>query len=241
MNKFMKNILEPSHKLMPRHHWVPIAMAGAGLASSIYGASEMSKAKKYLKENKALWEALQTPNIENLKVKLEQAVSQGKLDPKLGQALLADPSLMRDVGANPKLVEAQEQTLQRYQEISQARGQDATTRARMAETMDQVGQQERAGREALQAQMQRRGMGGSGADLAQQALLQQRGADRTAQMGFRTAADAEQRALQALSQGGQLAGQMRGQQFSEDAQRAAAMDRIALFIQDIDNKYKPLI
>ena len=137
-------------------------MAGAGLASTIYGASEMRKAKKYLRENKALWEALQTPSIENLKVKLEQAVSQGKLDPQLGQALLADPSLMREVGANPKLVEAQEQTLQRYQEISQARGQDATTRARMAETMGQVGQQERAGREALQAQMQRRGMGGSG-------------------------------------------------------------------------------
>ena len=186
MNKFMKNILEPSHKLMPRHHWAQFAIGGAmaagGALATWQGTQEMEAARRHLQENKALWEALQTPNIENLKVKLEQAVSQGKLDPKLGQALLANPSMMRDVGANPKLVQAQEQTLQRYQEISQARGQDATTRARMAETMGQVGQQERAGREALQAQMQRRGMGGSGADLAQQALLQQRGADRTAQM-----------------------------------------------------------
>ena len=204
-------------------------MAGAGALSTIYGASEMRKAKKYLKENKALWKALQTPSVENLQVSVQDAIASGKLDPKMGQAILQDPSFMKEVGANPQLVQAQEQSLQSLQDVGRAGGQDAMTRARMAETMGQVGQQERASREALQSQAQRRGIGGSGVDLAQQAIAQQRGADRAGMLGFQTAADAEQRALQALSQSGQLAGQMRGQQFSEDAQRAQAMDRIAQF------------
>ena len=169
MNKFM-SAFNRAPDLNTKHHWAQFAIGGAmalgGALATWKGSQELAKAKKYLRENKRLWQALQTPDINNLKVQLEQAVSQGKLDPQLGKDLLADPSLMKEVGADPKLVKVQEQTLTRLQEISGARGQDATTRARMAETMGQVGQQERAGREALQAQMQRRGMGGSGADLA---------------------------------------------------------------------------
>ena len=233
-NYKQKNIAEISHKMIPKHHLVATAiiggaMAAGGLYATIKGSQEMKKAKKYLRENKELWAALQTPDIENLKVKLEQAVSQGKLDPKIGQAILQDPSAMKDVGADPKLVQAQEQSLGALQRIAQSGGQDATTRARMAQTMGQVGQQERASREALQAQMQRRGIGGGGTDIASQMLAQQQSAGQAAQMGFQTAADAEQRALQAIAQSGQMAGQMRSQQVGEDAARAQAMDRINQF------------
>ena len=142
------------------------AMAVGGLFATLKGTKEMEKAKRYLRENKELWNALQTPDIENLKVKIEQAVSQGELDPKIGQAILSEPSAMQDVGADPKLVQAQEESLGALQRLARSGGQDATTRARMAATMDQVGQQERASREALQAQMQRRGVGGGGTDIA---------------------------------------------------------------------------
>ena len=137
MNKFMSTF-NRTPGLNTKHHWVPTALAVGGGVSTLLGASGMSKAKQYLRENKALWEALQTPNLNNLQVQLEQAVAQGKLDPQLSQAILADPSFMKDIGANPELVKAQEQTLTRLQGISGARGQDATTRARMAETMGQV-------------------------------------------------------------------------------------------------------
>ena len=179
---------------------------------------------KELRKNQNLWNALQSPSIENLQVNIDDAIAKGKLDPKMGEAILQDPSFMQEIGANPQLVQAQQQSLQSLQDVGRAGGQDAMTRARMAETMGQGGQQERASREALESQMQRRGLGGSGIDLAQQAIAQQRGADRAGMLGFQTAADAEQRALQALSQSGQLAGQMRGQEFSEEAQKAQAMD-----------------
>ena len=213
--------------LITQHHFI-----AKGIGAIFTDKSAQRNKKRMMKElqaNKQLWDALQSPSIENLQVNVNDAIAEGKLDPSLGQAILQDPSFMESVGANPQLVQAQQQSLQALQDVGRSGGQDALTRSRMAQTMGQVGQQERANREALQAQMQRRGIGGSGIDLAQQAIAQQRGADRTAQLGFQTAADAEQRALQALSQSGQLAGSMRGQQFSEDAQRAAAMDRIAQF------------
>ena len=213
--------------LITKHHFV-----GKTIGAIMTDKSAQRNKKRMMKElqaNKQLWDALQSPSIENLQVNIDDAIAKGELDPQLGQAILQDPSFMESVGANPQLVQAQQQSLQALQDVGRSGGQDALTRSRMAQTMGQVGQQERANREALQAQMQRRGIGGSGIDLAQQAIAQQRGADRTAQLGFQTAADAEQRALQALSQSGQLAGSIRGQQFSEDAQRAAAMDRIAQF------------
>ena len=68
-----------------------------------------------------------------------------------------------------------------------------------------------------------------GTDIASQLLAQQQSAGQAAQMGFQTAADAEQRALQAIAQSGQMAGAMRTQQVGEDAARAQAMDRINRF------------
>ena len=228
MNKFMSPF-NRTPDLVTKHHF-STAIKGIGAFLTNKSAERNKKRMmKELRENKSLWDALQTPSIENLQVNVGDAIAQGKLDPALGQAILQDPSFMESVGANPQLVQAQQQSLQSLQDVGRSGGQDALTRSRMAQTMGQVGQQERANREALQAQMQRRGIGGSGIDLAQQAIAQQRGADRTAQLGFQTAADAEQRALQALSQSGQMAGEMRGQQFSEDESRAAAMDRISQF------------
>ena len=99
---------------------------------------------KELRKNQSLWNALQSPSIENLQVNIQDAIAHGKLDPKMGQAILQDPSFMQEIGANPQLVQAQQQSLQALQDVGRSGGQDALTRARMAETIGQVGQQERA-------------------------------------------------------------------------------------------------
>ena len=69
---------------------------------------------KELQANKQLWDALQSPSIENLQVNIDDAIAKGELDPQLGQAILQDPSFMESVGANPQLVQAQQQSLQAY-------------------------------------------------------------------------------------------------------------------------------
>ena len=182
-----------------------------------------------LKKNQALWDALQTPSIENLQMVVQQEISQGRLTPELGSAILADPSAMAEVGANPELVRAQEASLGALQNIARQGGMDIQSRANLARIQDQLGQQERGQREALLSQQQRQGTLGSGQGLAAQLQAQQASADRAAQAGFQQAASADQRALQALIQSGQMAGQMRTQQVGEEERRAAAADRINRF------------
>ena len=182
-----------------------------------------------LKKNQALWNALLTPSIENLQMGVQQEISQGRLNPELGQAILSDPSAMAEVGANPELVRAQEASLGALQNIARQGGMDTQSRANLAQIQDQLGQQERGQREALLAQQQRQGTIGSGQGLAAQLLAQQQSAGRAGQAGFQQAASADQRALEALIQSGQMAGQMRTQQVGEAERRAAAEDRINRF------------
>ena len=182
-----------------------------------------------LKKNQALWNALQVPSIENLQMVIHQEISQGRLKPELGQAILSNPSAMAEVGANPELVRAQEASLGALQNIAGQGGMDIQSKAKLAQVQDQLGQQERGQREAIMAQQQRRGMGSSGQGLAAQLMAQQQSANRASQAGLQTAATADQRALEALIQSGQMAGKMRGQQVGEDERRAAAADRINKF------------
>ena len=86
-----------------------------------------------LKKNQALWDALQTPSIENLQMVVQQEISQGRLTPELGSAILADPSAMAEVGANPELVRAQEASLGALQNIARQGGMDTQSRANLAQ------------------------------------------------------------------------------------------------------------
>ena len=219
-----------SPDLITRHHfWDTAAKVGVGLLAHQSGERNRKRQLAELKKNQALWNALQTPSIENLQMVIHQEISQGRLNPELGQSILQDPSAMAEVGANPELVRAQEASLGALQNIARQGGQDIQSRANLAQVQDQLGQQERGQREALMAQQQRQGTVGSGQGLAAQLMAQQASADRAGQAGFQVAQSADQRALEAIMQSGNLAGNIRKQQFSEDERRAQAMDRINRF------------
>ena len=219
-----------SPDLITRHHfWDIAAKAGVGLLAHQSGERNRKRQLAELKKNQALWNALQTPSIENLQMVIHQEISQGRLNPELGQSILQDPSAMAEVGANPELVRAQEASLGALQNIARQGGMDIQSRANLAQVQDQLGQQERGQREALMAQQQRQGTVGSGQGLAAQLMAQQASADRAGQAGFQVAQSADQRALEAIMQSGQMAGKMRTQQVGEDERRALAMDRINKF------------
>ena len=208
-------------------------MAITDLPIGIYAYGESRKnerrAQREMERIKQLWADLPTPSLEDLQVVVQKEVSQGRLDPELSQAILADPSAMQEVGADPELVRAQQASLGALQNIARQGGLDLQSRARLAEAQGQIGQQARGQREALLAQQQRQGTLGSGQGLAAQLMAQQGAADQASRAGLQAAASADERALQALMQSGQMAGDMRGQKFSEDERRAQAMDRINRF------------
>ncbi len=141
----------------------------------------------------------------------------------------AGDSAMGGVNADPRMVAAQRSVLSRLMQEGNASGLGLQDRVALSEAQGQVGRQERGSREAILQSMSQRGMGGSGAELAAALTNQQGSADRSASVGARAAADARGRQLAALSQSGEMAGTVRGQDFGEQSEKAQAADAIAKF------------
>lgn len=144
-------------------------------------------------------------------------------------AALVDRSAMEGISTDPRLKQAQLAALASMQEIGSSGGMTATERAQLAKVQSEVAQADRGRREAVLQNMRVRGMGGSGMELMAQLQSSQAATDRASESGLNIAGMAQQRALQALNQAGGMAGGIRGQDFGEQSQIAAAMDAIAKF------------
>lgn len=155
---------------------------------------------------------------------------------------LSDPRLQGassfdQIQLDPRLADAQYASLSGLQDIVNSGGLRAEDVARLAEVQRSIGQADRGRREAILQNMNARGMGGSGQELLAQLQSAQGSADLASQQGLDIAGQASRRALDALMQSGQLAGQVRGQAFGEQAQRAAAADVINNFNSRIINDF----
>jgi len=140
------------------------------------------------------------------------------------------PTAMEGIEISPEVLAAQRDTLNTMEEVSRE-GYTAQEKADMTRGKMDIATTEQGQRQAIMQQMQQRGMGGSGAELASKLLAQQGGANRMAQRGMDVQALGKARALQALQAKGQLAGQMRGQEFGEKRAVATAQDAIGAFNQ----------
>jgi hypothetical protein len=143
--------------------------------------------------------------------------------PEAAQAILQQRPELAGVFADPEAVAAQRTALQRMQQIGEkgytVEEQAALNQIRSDEAARAAGEQA-----ALRSQFAQRGVGGSGAELAQQMISAQGQAQRESQRGLDVAANAQRRAFQALQNQGALAGQMRTTGFAEAETRARAED-----------------
>lgn len=135
---------------------------------------------------------------------------------------------LSQISTDPATRAAQMQALAQLQSRA-TDGYNVEDRAAIQQAMNETAQQEASQRGALQASMQARGAGGSGAELAMQLANQQGAASRNNVQGLQIAADGRRRALEAAMQSGQLGGSIRGQDYSEQAARAQAQDAINRF------------
>lgn len=138
------------------------------------------------------------------------------------------PSALQQAKADPEAVQAQRMALADLQRMAHDGG-GVEYRAGIERVRRDVGRDANARDAALQQQMAARGLGGSGIDFATRAVAGQGAADREAQMGFDSAAEANRMALQALQGQGSLASQMRGQSWGEERAKADAADEINKF------------
>lgn len=168
------------------------------------------------------------PTLEELKYSPEEYQYLGDLTAAQEEAGQLGPSQMAQIQASPEYKQAQLLALQKLQERGE-QGLTATERAALGDIRRGSEGAERSRQQGILQNMAERGAGGSGAELAARLQSSQSEANRASAEGDRLAAMAEQRALEAISQGGALAGNIRGQEFNEESAKAQAADEIARF------------
>lgn len=176
-----------------------------------------------------LYKNIDLPSISEMTLELEELVQQGQLTPEQAEAILIERSSMEDVGTDPALKEAQLGALAELQEIVDGEGLNAQAKARLSQIETEEANQERGQREAILQDARQRGVSGSGIELASLLANQQGSATRQSQRDLDVAALAEQQALEAILNQGDLSSQIRGQEFDEQARIAEAKDAIAQF------------
>lgn len=151
------------------------------------------------------------------------------MNPELEMAEQLGPSKMEGISTDPALRAAQMNALNKLTSIGEAGGRDAQFLADQARLESDINTNLQGQQGAIQQNLASRGMSGGMSEMVNKQLAAQQAANRQAQMGMDAKAQAEQRALSAIMQGGQLGGQMQAQDFSQQAQQAQAADMINKF------------
>lgn len=200
-------------------------MAGifGGLTSALFGSGGGD-------DNSAALEAVRNVPLPVLKEYYPELYQQVvSLNPEMEQGVNLGPSEMAGISTDPGLRQAQLKALGKLQEVGDAGGRDAQFMADQSRLESDVNANTQGQTGAIQQNLAARGLSGGMSELVQRNLAVQGGANRQAQMGMDQKAQAEQRALQALMQSGQLAGQMQGQDFNQQSAKAQAADSISRF------------
>jgi hypothetical protein len=198
-----------------------------GLFTSVtdsIGLTNYGKSAAAVDQANALFAGLTPPEIQALGLE-----SVGDLSPEQIRAFLQERTAYEDISVDPRLKAQQMDTLAALQEIAKSEGLTAQDKALLARIVREEDIKARGQREAIMQSAQERGIAGSGIELASQFQAQQEAATRQAMRDQEVAALAEQRKMAALMGSGEMAGQMRGQEYGEQQNLAQARDMLSRF------------
>lgn len=221
--------------------------AGKGLkdviTGRIFSEDEDAAAQDYLNKILAGYDNVKLPDYSNTQLEKYQVlpgsapelINAGPdIQARLVEAQQADaidqgPSAMEGIALDPALRQQQMASLDALKDLAANGGMTAADKANLSRIQNDVAAADRGRREAIRQNMASRGMGGSGMDLLAQLQSNQAATDRAAQQGLDVAGMAEQRALDAMTRSGQMAGSLRDQDFGQASQVAQAQDAISRF------------
>ena len=130
---------------------------------------------------------------------------------------------------DPAAMNAWMNALRQMQGVAGQGGMDLQSRVAQQQAQAQAAQHEQMQRQAIEQQMAQTQRYGGGAELAAKVGAQQGGYNTAAMAGAENASAARTRAIQAMALSGGMAGDIRGQQFGEQAARAMSQDAINRF------------
>jgi hypothetical protein len=211
----------------------PWIIGGAAVLGGVMGymsAAENAKTEAERQEllNRAAQEFrnIKTPEERNAAYQYLQSV--GKLTPELEKTIQIQDTAMGEISVDPRLKDAQLAALAQLSELGKT-GLTEADKAEIAAGRQQYLSESANQQAQIQESMARRGAASSGME---QVARQQAAQDAANQMNIqnqRLQGEARQRALQAIMQGGQLAGGIRQQEFGEQSDVARAKDAFKTF------------
>lgn len=207
-----------------------IASAAAPIVGGVIGqlasGDDREKAAKAYQDAINEINSIGAPPDLSQEIFLEKFQQAGVLTPKLEEAINVERSRMEQIQVPSQYKQAQEKALSTLAE--RGRGLTAEDRAAQTKILQAQQRETEAKRQQILQGMAQRGMGGSGADLIAQLQANQAAAEEGSQRSVDLSGQASQRALEAMMKSGQLAGDIRGQEFREQSDVASAADRIAM-------------
>lgn len=168
-------------------------------------------------------EKLDIPDIEKQKILLELPKLVG-----LMQAEQLDPSALQDLEMDPQLRDNIMQAISAEKQLADE-GLTAEDRARRDALLRSAQADTKARDASIMQSMAEEGRGGSGSELAQRLLSNQRSADRAEQQAAQLGADISRARREARQNAANMSSQLDATQFARDAQKASAADEIARF------------
>ena len=206
-----------------------LSSIGGGIAGELIGAGKDRAAEANTQQALEQWLKINVPDPKDQEIYLEELRQQGIITPELEQNILQGESRMEGIALDPALRQAQMGALSKLGDVAESGGRTLSDKAQLNSIMQEIAADTRGRNAAIQQGFGRRGMGGADTELAAKLMNQQNASQLAATQGLNSAAIAEQRALEAMLQGGNLAGQIRGQEFGEQAQIKTAGDAIDKF------------
>lgn len=197
-----------------------------GLFSSVTNAltgGMNNKASSALNSGYDAWRALKSPTAEQLTLpELQKYVDMGILTPAQAETILQQGNAYNDINVDPSSMMEQQDALSKLKGVGDSKGMTDAMKARLTEALDKVATETRGNNASILDQMAQRGIPtslmGAAAQMASSGD-EARNANLTA---TQAAGDAENRAIQSMMAQGDLATSMHGQQYNEQANKAAA-------------------
>lgn len=193
------------------------------LADPEAGAGASAASMAYLSEALETLKAVAPADYE----KIQGYIEQGAIEiPELVGLLEAEdlgPSAMEGISTSGEVKDIQMGTLRKLQEVAEE-GITPEDRARYEEYRRIAAGDEKARQATFRQEMESRGIGGSGVEIAQRLASSQASAEREAAAGRQLAQSLAEARRGAATKASQLSTQMRGQEFGEKSAVAKARD-----------------
>lgn len=213
------------------------------LSGKVFSKDDDKKAQGYLDNVTGAYNNVQAPNLQQVSLTPEQYV--GDVAPTLLSApasVAYDPAAtesaatalqgntaMDGISTDPRLRDAQMGALSQLQQLASSGGMTAADKANLAQIQANAAQAAQGQRAAILQNAAQKGMSGSGMQLLAQLQATQGDVNNASQQDLGIAGQAQQRALDAMMQSGQLGGSIQQQDFNQQSQVAAAQDAISRF------------